>query len=426
MNLDLVTIGTELLLGFTVDTNSAFLGRALAEAGVRIARRTSVRDDPDEIRAAVAEALARSGLVITTGGLGPTRDDMTKKVVAELFDAPLEFHQSIWDGLVERFARFGRVPAESNRSQAEVPRGALVLPNRWGTAPGLWISGGRGEVILLPGVPSEMKGLVTHEVLPRLEARVAGTAIHSLVLRTTGIPESTLAERIAAVEDGVAPLTLAYLPGIEGVDLRLTAWDMTETAARPLLERAAAAIRAVVGDHCYGEGDDDLAQVLLGELAERRLTLATAESCTGGMVGERITEVPGSSAAFQGGVIAYADELKRGLLGVDPLTIAEHGAVSEATVKEMAAGAARVAGAALAVAVSGVAGPDGGSTEKPVGTVWFGFSINGEVDAQRVIFPGSRADIRGRAAQFALHGLLRRVRQMTPMATPKTGSTASP
>jgi nicotinamide-nucleotide amidase len=409
MDLELVTIGTELLLGFTVDTNSAFLGREVAAAGGRITRRTSVPDEPAAIRAAVADALARTGMVITTGGLGPTRDDMTKKVVAELFGAPLEFQPTIWEGLVERFARFGRVPAESNRSQAEVPRGAVVLANRWGTAPGLWIAGSLGEVILLPGVPSEMRGLVVHEVIPRLEARAGDHAIHSLVVRTTGVPESTVAERLAAVEDGLAPLTLAYLPGIEGVDLRLTAWQMTEAAARELLDRAGAAIRSVLGDHCYGEGEDDLAAVLLDELRGRQLKLAVAESCTGGMVGERITAVAGSSAVFLGGVIAYADGLKRGLLGVQPATIAAAGAVSEATVKEMASGVTRATGADLAVAVTGIAGPDGGSAEKPVGTVWFGFAMPGGLDAQRVIFPGSRSDIRGRATQFALHGLLRRL-----------------
>ena len=412
--LELVTIGTELLLGFTVDTNSAFLGRVIAEAGVRVSRRTSVRDDPEEIRTAVAEALARSRFVITTGGLGPTRDDMTKKVVAEMFGAPLEFQDRIWTALVERFARFGRVPAESNRCQAEVPRGAVVLENRWGTAPGLWLSGPLGELVMLPGVPSEMKGLLTHEVVPRLAARSGGRAIRSHLVRTTGIPESTLAERISAVEDGIAPLTLAYLPGIEGVDLRLTAWDLTEAAARPLFERAEASIRGIVGDHCYGTGDDDLAAVLLERMRASRLTLAVAESCTGGMVGERITAIPGSSEVFLGGVIAYADDVKQGLAGVAAATIAAHGAVSEAVVREMAAGVAQRTGADIVVAVSGVAGPGGGSEAKPVGTVWFGFAVRGAVDAQRVIFPGSRADIRGRAAQFALHGAWRRAGSAGP------------
>ncbi len=408
MDIDLVTIGTELLLGFTVDTNSAFIGQVLGEAGVRIARRTSVRDDPADIQAAIREALARSRFVITSGGLGPTRDDMTKKVVAELFDAPLEFQAPIWDELVAKWARFGRKISESNRCQAEVPKGATVLPNKRGTAPGLWLAGALGEVVMLPGVPSEMKGLLREEVVPRLRARVGGTAIASRVLRTTGIPESTLAERLSGVEDGLAPLTLAYLPGIEGVDLRLTAWDMTADQSGPLFDRAMDEIRAVTGDHCYGTGDDDLAAVLLDRLRAGGLTLAAAESCTGGMIGERVTNVAGSSDVFLGGVIAYANELKTGLLGVNPETVAGHGAVSAAVVTEMVAGVAERTGADLAVAVTGVAGPGGGSEDKPVGTVWFGFSARGVVDAIKVGFPGTRADIRGRASQFALHGLWRR------------------
>ncbi len=424
MDIELITIGTELLLGFTIDTNSAFIGRRLGEAGVRIARRTSVRDTPEEIRAAVAEALDRSRFVITTGGLGPTRDDMTKKVVAELFGAPLEFQDWIWDQLVAKWAKFGRTISPTNRCQAEVPRGATVLTNRRGTAPGLWLSGAPGDVVMLPGVPSEMKGLLVEEVIPRLAERAGGRAITSLVLRTTGIPESSLAERLEAVEDGLGPLTLAYLPGLEGVDLRLTAWDMTAMEAQPLLDRAGAAIQAIVKDHGYGTGEADLAAVLLDRLRAGHLTMAVAESCTGGMIGARITEVPGSSDVFLGGIIAYANEVKRGLLGVDPAELEREGAVSESVVGAMAAGAASATGADLAVAVTGVAGPGGGSDAKPVGTVWFGFAVRGQVDTQRVGFPGTRADIRGRASQFALHGLWRRAAGLEKFPVPGTEKNA--
>jgi nicotinamide-nucleotide amidase len=201
---------------------------------------------------------------------------------------------------------------------------------------------------------------------------------------------------------------LAYLPGLEGVDLRLTAWDMTAAEAMPLLGAAAAAIQGVVKDHGYGTGDDDLAAALLQRLRERRLTVAVAESCTGGLIGERITAVPGSSDGFLGGVIAYANGVKTGLLGVDPALLERDGAVSESVAGAMAAGVARITGADLAVAVTGVAGPGGGSESKPVGTVWFGFSVNGTVDTLRIGFPGTREDIRGRASQAALHGLWRR------------------
>ena len=424
MDIELITIGTELLLGFTIDTNSAFIGRTLGEAGVRIARRTSVRDTPEEIRAAVAEALDRSRFVITTGGLGPTRDDMTKKVVAELFGAPLEFQDWIWDQLVVKWAKFGRTISPTNRCQAEVPRGATVLTNRRGTAPGLWLSGAPGDVVMLPGVPSEMKGLLVEEVIPRLAERAGGRAITSLVLRTTGIPESSLAERLEAVEDGLGPLTLAYLPGLEGVDLRLTAWDMTAREAQPLLDRAGAAIQAIVKDHGYGTGEADLAAVLLDRLRAGHLTMAVAESCTGGMIGARMTDVPGSSDVFLGGIIAYANEVKLGLLGVDPAELEREGAVSESVVRAMAAGAASATGADMTVAVTGVAGPGGGSDAKPVGTVWFGFAVRGQVDTQRVGFPGTRADIRGRASQFALHGLWRRAAGLEKFTVPGTEKNA--
>ena len=224
MNLEVITIGTELVLGFTVDTNAAFIGQELARAGVSVPRRTTVGDDPATIREAVRDALGRTRLVLTTGGLGPTRDDLSKKVVAELFGAPLEFQQPLWDGLVDRFARMGRVPAESNRCQAEVPRGAVVLPNRRGTAPGIWLSGALGEVIMLPGVPAEMRGLIREEVVPRLASRTQGmsTAIRSLMVRTTGIPESTLAERVAAVDVRAMDLEPCVLLALKvGDEIRL-------------------------------------------------------------------------------------------------------------------------------------------------------------------------------------------------------------
>lgn len=409
MNLELVTIGTELLLGFTVDTNSAFAGQALAAAGARIVRRTTVSDDSGAVRDAISEALARTGLVITTGGLGPTRDDLSKQVVADLFELPLEFHPEMWTALTERFARMGRKISDRNRCQAEVPRGATVLPNRWGTAPGLWITGGRGEVIMLPGVPIEMRGLMSHEVVPRLAARAGGAVVRSLVVRTTAVPESSLADRVSEVEDSLAPLSLAYLPSLEGVDLRLTAWNMAPAAADSALQSASDRIRAVLGDHAYGTGEDDLAAVLLDVCRARGSTVAVAESCTGGMIGARITAIPGSSDVFLGGAIAYHNRPKVDL-GVPQRILETHGAVSEQTVKAMALGCRERLGADRVVAVTGIAGPGGGSEEKPVGTVWFGFAGADGVEAERYVFPGSRQEVRARASQFALFGLWRRAK----------------
>lgn len=409
MNIELVTIGTELLLGMTVDTNGAEISRALAAQGVRVTRRTSVADRGDEIRDVVRDALQRTGAVLTTGGLGPTADDITKKVVADLFSAPLEFDEAIWAGLLERFARLERKPAESNRSQAEVPRGATVLKNRWGTAPGLWLEGGQGLVIMLPGVPLEMRRLLEHEVMPRLASRGTGSVIRSLLVRTSGIPESSLAECMGDVEQEIAPLTLAYLPGLEGVDLRLSAWDLAPKEAEQRLHAAAELLRSRGADNVYAEGESDLAALVLDAARSQHLRLAVAESCTGGLLGARLTEVPGSSDVFVGGVIAYDNALKVALLDVPETLLVEHGAVSEPVARAMAEGAARRFRVTAALSVTGIAGPGGGTPEKPVGTVWIGCFYNDSVETRRSVFPGSRHEVRARAAQAALFLLYRRL-----------------
>jgi nicotinamide-nucleotide amidase len=411
VDIELVTIGTELLLGLTVDTNGAEIARTLAAQGVRVTRRVSVADRADEIRDAVADALRRTGAVLTTGGLGPTRDDITKKAVADLFGAPLEFDESVWANLLERFARLERKPAESNRSQAEVPRGATVLRNRWGTAPGIWLEGLPGLAIMLPGVPLEMRRLLEHEVTPRLTARATGSVIRSLVVRTTGVPESSLAERMGAIERDIAPLTLAYLPGLEGVDLRLSAWSLAADEADRRLRAAAELLRSRAGENVYGEGESDLAALVLDAARARHFHLAVAESCTGGLLGGRLTDVPGSSDVFVGGVIAYDDRIKSELLEVPPGLIAEHGAVSEPVARAMAEGTVRRFGVEGAVSITGIAGPGGGSPTKPVGTVWIGCVLAGVAETRRILFAGSRPEIRARAVQAALFLLYRRLQR---------------
>jgi nicotinamide-nucleotide amidase len=418
MNLEVLTIGTELLLGFTIDTNGAHIARTLGEFGVLVVRRSSVSDRGDDIRDAVREALARTGAVITTGGLGPTHDDITKRVVADLYGAQLEFQEDIWQALVERFARMGRVAPITNRLQAEVPRGATVLPNQWGTAPGLWLEDPRGIVIMLPGVPREMRKLLQHEVAPRLVARAGGRVIRSRMIRTSGIPESLLAERLGDIEERVAPLSLAYLPGYDGVDLRLTAWDATAIDADLALDAGAGLVRERAGDHVYGEGETDLAAVLLDAARAGGVRIAVAESCTGGLVGKRLTDTPGSSDVFAGGVIAYDDEVKVRLLDVPPELLKRHGAVSGEVASAMALGAAARLGVPLGIGVTGIAGPGGGSEAKPVGTVCLATALGGTAEATRVLLPGSRAEIRLRAAQASLLLALRRLRRA---ARPGTG-----
>lgn len=409
MELELLTIGTELLLGFTLDTNAAELATALSAAGVRVTRGTTVSDDEASIRTAVLGGLERTGFVITTGGLGPTRDDITKQVVADLFHAPLELDNAYLEELRQRFERFGRGPmSEKNRSQAEIPRGATKLVNRWGTAPGLWLEGEPGIVVMLPGVPREMRGLLADEVLPRIRKRVAdqtgkqALVTRSRVLRTTGISESSLADVLDGVEEAIAPLTLAFLPTVAGVDLRLTAWEMDGGASETRLGRAVDLLLPRLGSRYYASDDGDLAAVLLEALGGAGHRLAVAESCTGGLVGGRLTAVPGSSAVFIGGVVAYDDRVKEDILGVPKAILEAHGAVSEAVATAMADGVAMRFGTAAAVAVTGIAGPGGGTEEKPVGTV----CIAGRVgDAQRVVrrvIPGDREGIRQRSAQAAL------------------------
>jgi len=413
VKLEVVTIGTELLLGQTLDTNAAELGRALAAAGVEVVRHSSVADRPDAIRAAVTDALARTGFVITTGGLGPTRDDMTKREVAAVFGKPLKMDATVLRSLEDRFRRLGRPMPAVNRTQAEVPEGATVLPNPRGTAPGLWVEAQGRVVVMLPGVPSEMRGLLAEEVLPRLAARGSGLVVRSRSVRTTGIAESALAERVGAIEDEIAPLTLAYLPSTDGVELRVTAWSLREDEADRRLAAAAARLRERAGEHAYGEAGTDLAAVVLEQLRARKARLVVAESCTGGLLGARITAVPGASTVFIGGVVAYDDVVKSGTLDVPPELLDRYGAVSEEVVSAMAEGVQRQFAVAAALAITGIAGPGGGTPEKPVGTVWLAARFGAETRALKRMFPGDRGEIRARSAQAALD-LLRRLLANVP------------
>jgi nicotinamide-nucleotide amidase len=408
VKLEVVTIGTELVLGQIVDTNAAELARALAGAGMEVVRHVSVADRPEAIRAAVAEALERTGFVITTGGLGPTHDDMTKREVAALFGKPLELDESVLRSLEERFRRLGRAMPAMNRSQAEVPQGATVLPNPRGTAPGLWVEAKGRVVVMLPGVPSEMRGLLAEEVLPRLAERGEGAVVRSRTVRTTGIAESALAERVGAIEAEIAPLTLAYLPSTDGVELRVTAWGLREEDAERRLATAIAVLRERAGEHVYGDDRVDLAAVVLDQLRTRKARLVVAESCTGGLLGARITAVPGASDVFIGGVVAYDNVVKSGTLDVAPELLDTYGAVSEQVVSAMAEGVQRQFAVDAALAITGIAGPTGGTPEKPVGTVWLAARLGGQSRALKRIFPGDRGEIRARAAQAALD-LLRRL-----------------
>jgi nicotinamide-nucleotide amidase len=407
VSVELITIGDELLLGLTIDTNAAHLARSLAEEGIAVARRATVGDDAAAIADAVRGALDRTGAVITTGGLGPTADDLTKPAIAALFGRDMRLDDQIVEDLRNRWKARGwpgELPA-ANVQQALIPDGARILPNRHGSAPGIWLEDARGRwVAMLPGVPREMRGMATDTLLPLLRERGVGggSAIRSRTLRTTAIAESALADRLAELARSVEGLPLAYLPGVEGVDLRLTAHGLPSDEAEAVLARAAALVRDRVGRHIYGEDGADLAAVVLQLCRERGVHVAVAESCTGGLLGARLTAIPGASDVVVGGIIAYDDRIKRELLGIGADVLREHGAVSEPVVRQMAAGARRALLAEIGIGITGIAGPDGGSPEKPVGTVWIAADVNGVQRAARSSMVGDREEIRQRAAQAAL------------------------
>ena len=407
---ELITIGDELLLGFTIDTNAVHISRVLAAKGIEIVRRTTVGDDAEKIAVAVREALDRTGAVITTGGLGPTSDDLTKPSIARIFGREMKLDESIAAELEKRWrARFpGSVFPATNRTQAEIPEGARILTNRHGSAPGIWLEDELGRwVAMMPGVPREMRGMLAEEVFPAIEARggSVATVVLSGTLRTTGIAESAIAELLGPNFLGdptdAGWLPLAYLPGVSGVDLRVTAKGLPPDRANMLVADAILKLKSRVGAYAYGDDDADLAAVVLDRCRERKLTLAVAESCTGGMLGERLTNIPGSSEVFLGGVIAYHNDVKKELLGVTADALEKHGAVSEQVALQMAAGIRERTGADVGVSVTGIAGPGGGTPEKPVGLIWVAVNAS-DAKARRFHVGGDRAEIRQRAAQAAL------------------------
>lgn len=427
MRIELITIGDELLLGFTLDANATHLARELAGVGVEVARHTTVGDTAPAIVAAVREALDRTGAVITTGGLGPTSDDLTKPAIASVFQRSLHLDTDILARLERRWAAFGRsepLPS-ANRQQALIPDGAIVLENHHGSAPGIWLEDERHRwVAMLPGVPREMRGMLSDQVMPRIRSRIGGRdapVVRSRSLRTTGIAESALADRLGDLASGVNGLSLAYLPGVDGVDLRLTSRGVAVDPADALLADGIAKLRQCAGHFVYGEDGADLAAIVLAACRAGGHHVAVGESCTGGVLGARLTGVPGSSDVFVGGVIAYDNEIKMSLLGVSAETLRASGAVSDPVAREMAAGARTHTGADIGVGITGIAGPDGGSPDKPVGTVWVGLAAGpregrASLNAWRRVFTGDRDEIRQRAAQFALD-MIRRQLADAPLAS---------
>ena len=391
MKVHLLTIGDELLIGQVVDTNAAWMARQLNLIGARVEGKETVGDSTEEIAEALGRGMAKADVVLVTGGLGPTRDDITKKAIAEFFGVGFVFSQETFDHITRFLERVGQTVSGAHRDQCFMPQNALLLRNRMGTAPGMWFDEGGKVVVSMPGVPYEMEYLMDAEVLPRLQQRFPASPMLHHTLLTAGEGESRIAARIAEVENKLpAELKLAYLPSLGEVRLRLTARGTDEAALRLLLDREVGKIKDLLPDLIYGEGEERLEGVLGNMLRERNWTLATAESCTGGYLAHLITTVPGASDYFKGSVVAYSNDLKNRLLGVRQETLDEFGAVSEETVREMAAGALQLLQTDLAVAVSGIAGPGGGTADKPVGTIWVAVGSREKILTRRLQFGKDR------------------------------------
>ncbi len=407
MNAEIIAVGSELLTGRYLDTNSLFLTDELNALGIEVVIKNVVGDDRDRLADVVLRAASRSRFVIITGGLGPTEDDITRDAVALAFDRRQVFHPEISDQLEQRFRQMNRKMAEVNRRQAFILEGAEVLPNDRGTAPGQWIDESDASIMLLPGPPHELKAMFTRQCLPRLARRVPKQAIQSLVLRVAGMPESDLDQLISPVYKKYDNPVTTILAANGEIQVHLRARCSTELEAAALLSEVARPIEALLGDRVYSRNGDSL-EVVVGQLLQKRhATVAVAESCTGGLVAERITSVHGSSAYFLAGLVTYTNAMKKDLLGVNGETLQKYTAVSRETAGEMASGARRRSGATFAISTTGVVGPDGGTEKSPVGTVYIGVADADGVQVTHRQFLGDRARIRIFASQLALD-LLRR------------------
>jgi len=407
MDVEIITIGDELITGHRVDTNTAFIASHLTRIGLNVRYQSSVGDTLEAMEEAFRLALRRAHIVITTGGLGPTDDDVTKKAIVKVFKRNLIFHEDILEDIRSRYARRGIDMPAINQNQALLPQGANVFPNEHGSAVGICIAEEGRVFISLPGVPFEMIQILTDEVIPYLCKLNAGQALEVISLKTTGAVESKLAELIVPglkLEPGVR---LAYLPSPSAIELRVIATAEHQEAAAEKAQALVRYLETVVGKYIFGRDDDTLEAVVGQLLSDNDRTLAVAESCTGGGLGSRLTAVPGSSKYFMGGIVSYANGVKIKQLGVDPGLLEEHGAVSEECARAMAAGCRTLFDTDYALSITGIAGPDGGTDDKPVGTTFVGLSSLHDTYARQFHFGARRESVRERAVYAALE-LLRR------------------
>jgi nicotinamide-nucleotide amidase len=383
---DILTIGDEILFGQVVDTNSAWMGSELAKIGIKVRQITSVSDNPDHIIQALTEIQPHTSIVLITGGLGPTKDDLTKHTLCRFFNTQLVLHEPSLAHLTQFFHSRGRELTELNRQQAFLPAACTPVANPMGTAPGMWFEQDGKVFISLPGVPFEMKSIMTNTVLPQLRARFQHVQIGHRVIQTIGIGESFLADQLEDWENSLpANLKLAYLPYLAGVRLRLTGFYNGHDNLDQQLDDEQARLLALIPDHVYALGEVSLEQAVGELLKQKGFTIATAESCTGGHVAHKLTSVAGSSEYFMGSILAYHNHVKIQQLEVSPEDLARYGAVSGEVVSQMAANVRRLLNTDIGIATSGIAGPGGGSPEKPVGTVWIAYA-DAEKTVTRKIF----------------------------------------
>ncbi len=409
---EIITIGDEILIGQIIDTNSAWMAQQLNTVGIRIKQISSVSDNREHILSALKEASNRADLILITGGLGPTKDDITKTTLAEYFQVGMKRDQETLDNVARIFARYNRPLLEVNIRQADVPENCEVLQNKNGTAPGMWFQENGKVYVSMPGVPFEMMYLMEDLVIPKLKVAFDLPKILHQTILTAGEGESFLAERIADIEDQLPPeIKLAYLPKLGVVRLRLSAYGEDEEKLKQELKIQTKKITERLGPTVVATEDIPLEKAILLLMAKNKQTLSLAESCTGGYLAHLFTSLPGASGVFVGGAVSYSYEMKERMLGVNPDTLWETGAVSEETVREMAEGALRNFSSDYAIAVTGIAGPDGGTPEKPVGTVWIAVGTKDKTSAKKYVFGNKRIQNIERTATNAMVDLLKLLRE---------------
>jgi nicotinamide-nucleotide amidase len=408
----IITIGDELLIGQTIDTNSAYIGQELNKIGIWVKRRIAVGDVREEILKALSEQSKDNQVIIITGGLGPTADDITKPALCDYFNSRLIVNDEALENVKNIFDRLNRPLIERNLKQAEVPDNCTVLPNLRGTAPGMWFEKDNVIYVSLPGVPHEMKGLIQSSVIPKLKEQLTLPAVLHKTLLVAGKGESEIAELIQDFENNLPDnIKLAYLPGYGIVRLRLTGRSNNKSAIELELNKQFEQLKPLVKQWLIAETDVSLEFAVNQLLKEKKKTVATAESCTGGYIAHLITSIRGSSNIYIGSIISYANQIKESLLGVQSTTLEKFGAVSEQTVTEMVRGVLKTMGTDYAIATSGIMGPDGGSEEKPVGTVWIGIGNKKNIKALKFHFRFDRERNIAQTAQMALIQLFRFVKE---------------